>query len=159
MADINLTADYVISAMLADGEKGVLSNLKLQKLLYYIEAWHLGIFGTRFYEPKVTFEAWVHGPVNRIIYERFAPNKYLYSEITLQDRLNTNPVLSKEDKEFVDYILENYGKYSGMELEGMTHQEGPWIEARNGIGAFESCVKQISEESMKSFYGQKYAQL
>lgn len=159
MVNINLTADYVISAMLADEGQGTLSNLKLQKLLYYIEAWHLGIFGTRFYDPEEHFEAWVHGPVNRTIYNRFIQSKYLYSDITLADRQDTNPTLSKDDKEFVDYILENYGKYSGMELETMTHNEMPWKEARNGLGVFDACNKIIPFESMKSYYSQRYAQL
>lgn len=159
MADINLTADYVISAMLADGEHGTLSNLKLQKLLYYIEAWHLGILGTRFYNPQVNFKAWVHGPVNRTIYARFAENKYLYSQITLNDRLIADPHLEKEDKEFVDYILENYGQFSGMELEAMTHNETPWIEAREGCAPFDACDNIISVDKMRAYYHQRYVQL
>lgn len=159
MTDINLTADYVISAMLADGQHGTLSNLKLQKLLYYIEAWHLGILGTRFYSPEVGFEAWVHGPVNRLVYERFEKTKYLYSEITMDDRLNNNPRLNSEDKEFVDYILENYGRFSGMDLETMTHNELPWQEARGGIGPFDACNRIISVDTMKSFYQKIYARL
>lgn len=159
MADINLTADYIISAMLADGEKGMLSNLKLQKLLYYIEAWHLGIVDSRFYNPDENFEAWVHGPVNRTIYNRFNATKYLYSDITLDDRIDTNPVLAPEDKDFVDYILEYYGKLNGMVLEAMTHSEIPWIDARKGIGPFESCTNVISVETMRAYYKNKYEQL
>lgn len=159
MADINLTADYVISAMLADGGKGALSNLKLQKLLYYIEAWHLGILGTNFYSPSENFEAWVHGPVNRNVYERFAETKFLYSDISLNDRINNNPQLNKDDKEFVDYILENYGRFTGMDLETMTHNEQPWQEARGGLGPFDACNKIISVETMKSYYQNRYARL
>lgn len=159
MADINLTADYVISAMLADGEHGTLSNLKLQKLLYYIEAWHLGILGTRFYNPQVSFRAWVHGPVNKQIYERFVDSKYLYSQITLNDRQIENPQLEGEDKEFVDYILDNYGQFSGVELEAMTHNEAPWMEARQGCGPFEACDNRISVDTMKAYYQQRYEQL
>lgn len=159
MADINLTADYVISAMLADRGNGTLSNLKLQKLLYYIEAWHLGILGTKFYSPDEDFEAWVHGPVNRSVYERFADSKYLYSPITLDDRQNKDPQLEKEDKEFVDYILDNYGQFSGMELETMTHNETPWIEARAGYGTFDACDKVILADTMIAYYHHRYEQL
>ena len=158
MAQINTVADYIISALLSDGN-GFLSNLKLQKLLYYVEAWHLGIMGSRFYNPEEYFEAWVHGPVNRTIYERFSETKYLYSDITLEDRREKNPSLSKDDREFVDYILEYYGKLSGMELETLTHKEAPWIEARGGIEPFEACTKKISVETMQRYYHEIYERI
>ena len=66
------------------------------------------------------FEAWIHGPVNREIYNRFNSTKYLYSEINIDDCMNHNVSLSSEDAEFIDFILENYLKYSGAELERLS---------------------------------------
>ena len=66
--------------------KQSMSPKKLQKILYYAYAWTLALLNddeehlnNRLFDSK--FEAWVHGPVNREIYNRFNPAKYLYSEI------------------------------------------------------------------------------
>lgn len=76
--DVNLIADYIIIRLNSD-EKSNLINLKLQKLLYYLQAWSLGINGERFIESP--FEAWVHGPVSKVLYDRFKSTKNLYSFI------------------------------------------------------------------------------
>lgn len=87
------------------------------------------------------FEAWIHGPVNREIYNRFNSTKYLYSEINIDDCMNHNVSLSSEDAEFIDFILENYLKYSGAELERLSHNEMPWIETRGDLNVNERCDK------------------
>ena len=152
--DIDDVADYVIIQAKGDGEQTPLSNLKLQKLLYYIQAWSLGIRNRIFFEGE--FQAWVHGPVNRHIYDRFS-NKYLYSEIDLDCCKNKNPTFREEDTEFLNYILDNYLKYSGFELEAMTHKEQPWLEARAGVPFSQRCETVISEQSMRDFYGKQWA--
>jgi uncharacterized phage-associated protein len=129
--DINLIADYIILRLNSD-EKINLINLKLQKLLYYLQAWSLGINEERFL--NCSFEAWVHGPVSRELYDRFKSTHSLYSFITVSDIKNENPesMIEDSDIEFINFILDNYAGYSGAELESMTHKEIPWIEAREG---------------------------
>ncbi len=105
------------------------------------------------------FEAWVHGPVNREIYNRFNSTKYLYSEINIDDCLNRNVNLSAEDAEFVDFILENYLKYSGAELERISHNEKPWIETRGDLNVNERCDKVIAPELMIEYYGERWEAL
>lgn len=73
--DINDVADYVILRLNQDEENNLLINLKLQKLLYYIQAWSLAIRGRIFFEGE--FQAWVHGPVSPTLYNRFKTNKSL----------------------------------------------------------------------------------
>lgn len=77
--DINTIADYIILRLTSD-EENTLINLKLQKLLYYLQAWSLGINNERFLNCE--FEAWVHGPVSRDLYNRFKASKTLYSFIS-----------------------------------------------------------------------------
>lgn len=151
-------ADYVIIKLNKD-EHFSLINLKLQKLMYYIQAWSLGINGCPLFVGK--FEAWVHGPVSRELYDRFKPTKTLYSLIGIEDIANHNceEAIAIEDKDFVDYILENYAGFSGVELESMTHSEEPWIEARGEIDLTAKCTNEISEETMKSFYGKKWQKI
>lgn len=53
----------------ANEEGSFISNLKLQKLVYYAQAWHLAIHGTPLFEED--FEAWVHGPVIPSLYQKY----------------------------------------------------------------------------------------
>lgn len=153
--DVNIVADYVILSLNAD-EKINLINLKLQKLLYYIQAWSLGINNKKFLD--CSFEAWVHGPVSRKLYDRFKSSHSLYSFITVSDVINKNPEnnIEQADIEFINYILDNYAGFSGAELETMTHNENPWKEARVGYGPMQSCNKIISEDSMQIYYGKRW---
>lgn len=153
--DVNTIVDYVIMSLNGD-ECFSLINLKLQKLIYYIQAWSLGINKQKMMDAR--FEAWVHGPVCRQLYERLKPTKSLYSTISIEDVQNKEAMneIDPEDREFVNYILENFARYSGPQLETMTHKELPWIEARGNAGPMEHCENQISEDTMSSFYGKLY---
>jgi len=153
--NVNLIADYIILRLNSD-EKVNLINLKLQKLLYYLQAWSLGINKEPFL--KCSFEAWVHGPVSRELYDRFKSSHSLYSFITVSDVVDKNPeaAIDSSDIEFINYILDNYAGYSGAELESMTHKEEPWLEARIGCAPMQSCNKTISEETMQIYYGKRW---
>lgn len=153
--NINLIADYVILRLNSD-ESINLINLKLQKLLYYLQAWSFGIKKERFLD--CYFEAWVHGPVSRELYNRFKGTRSLYSFITKSDVKFQNPEndIEKEDIEFINYILDNYAGYSGSELESMTHNERPWQEAREGVMPLQSCTNTISEATMTQYYGERW---
>lgn len=157
MSSIHDIADYIILRVKTEDTNASLINLKLQKLLYYVQAWSYGIHK----KPMFTgdFEAWIHGPVNRTIYDRFNPTKYLYSEINVEDCQNKNVVLTPADAEFVDFILENYLKYSGAELERLSHTEMPWLKTRGDLGVNERCDKVISPELMTEYYGKKWEEL
>jgi len=154
MNSIHDITDYIILHVKSEDKNASLINLKLQKLLYYIQAWSYGINKKPMFDGE--FEAWIHGPVNREIYDRFNSTKYLYSEIDLDDCRNKEVVLSPEDAEFVDFILENYLKYSGAELERLSHNEIPWIKTRGDLSVNERCDKIISPELMTEYYGKKW---
>lgn len=157
MNSINDVADYIILKVKSEDKTASLINLKLQKLLYYVQAWSYGINQKPMFQGD--FEAWIHGPVNRNIYNRFSSTKYLYSEINITDCLNKNVKLPDEDAEFIDFILENYSKYSGAELERLSHNEMPWLKTRGNLGVNERCNKVISPELMKKYYGEKWKEI
>lgn len=157
--DINDVADYIILQATAEETHPSLTNLKLQKLLYYVQAWSYGIHQRPFFSENEQFQAWIHGPVNRTIYDRFEPTKLLYSELTMSDRRQDAKDLDDEGKEFVDFILENYMKFTGVQLEAMTHREDPWIQAREGIAPTARCEKIISPDAMVKFYGKRWKEI
>ena len=55
-------------------DQGGISNLKLQKLLYYAQAWHLALYGEPLFRDRI--EAWVHGPVVPPVFGAFKHNKW-----------------------------------------------------------------------------------
>lgn len=159
MYTINQIADYVILKLLLEDDNHLLSNLKLQKLLYFIQAWSYGKDQKPIFNGK--FEAWIHGPVNTEIFRRFRDNKSMYSLMTIGDVIDSKifDTVSREDAEFIDYILENYAGFSGSELEQLSHLSEPWIEARGNLPLYERCTTTISEESLKDYYGKSWAEL
>ena len=153
MATINDTCDY-ITIRLAEAQE--CSNLlKVQKLLYYCQAWSLAFFGNPLFDGK--FQAWIHGPVNREIYDRFNQTKSLYSQITdadiQPDFLVSN--LSKSEVDHINNVLDVYAAYTGSQLESMTHNEEPWLEARKGFRPSQRCFREIDENLMQKHYSDR----
>lgn len=134
-----------------------MSHLKLQKLLYYIEGHHLAYFEESLMDDE--FEAWVHGPVSRKIFNAIKEHSLLYDEIVYkQEEGEPNPkdvlhqTLSTEQIELIDEVIDSYGGFTGMQLENMTHKEFPWLEARRGFAPGDKCNQKISKVSMHSYF-------
>ncbi|WP_343695468.1 type II toxin-antitoxin system antitoxin SocA domain-containing protein [Flavobacterium sp.] len=151
MVNVRQVSDYIIFRLKSEGGNS-LDTLKHQKLLYYVQAWHLVFNGTKMFESE--FQAWIHGPVNREIYNLYRDKKYLYSEMHVNDILNMQNIdtLTSEEKIHIDNVLDAYAKFSSTQLEHMTHNEKPWIEAREGYGPYQRCEVDIDTEVMKSYY-------
>ena len=143
---VNAVADYFIKRAHESGDP--ITNLKLQKLVYYAEAWHLAIHG----KPLTgeAFQAWIHGPVSRLLYARFKDNKWapIVDEVT-------EPDLPGAVVDVLKDVWEVYGGLSALDLERMTHSEQPWIEARGGCPPDERCETVISPRTMGVFYSSK----
>jgi uncharacterized phage-associated protein len=142
--------DYIILKVRAAGES--LSHLKLQKLMFYVQAWHLAFFGKPLFVGR--FQAWVHGPVNRELYDRFSDTKSLYSEIT-QDVIRPDfdeTSLTEDEAAHIDSVLDAYAALTGTQLEVITHCEDPWIAARVGIRPSQRCETEIDESLMARYY-------
>lgn len=155
--NINDIADYIIINQTVNDKNNYLSNLKLQKLLYYIQAWSYGINQKPLFDGD--FEAWIHGPVNREIYNRFASTKNIYSEIEMNDCINKDVKIDNDDAEFIDWILKNYAKFSGFELEKLSCSEIPWIKTRDMLDPYERCDKVISPDFIQEYYGEKWEKI
>lgn len=149
-SNIHDVTDYIITRFADD--PGSLNLLKLQKLLYYVQAWHLALGAGVLFVGG--FQAWVHGPANREIYDRFKSTHMMFSDVR-RDHIRPEfeeTHLSEGARRHIDEILESYGDLSGTQLERMTHDERPWIEARAGLKSFDRCETLIAESSMVTFY-------
>ena len=141
--DLNRVADYFIWRAHEVGEP--ISQLKLQKLVYYAQAWSLALNGSPLM--KAEFQAWVHGPVNRQLYDRF--KQYAWQPITVDAK---KPELPQPVLDHLEEVWQVYGGYSPFDLERMTHSEAPWQKAREGLAPDENCEEIISAEDMMEFY-------
>lgn len=149
-ADIDDVCDYII---LKHGDG--LTHLKLQKLMYYAQAWHLALYREPLFQGK--FQAWIHGPVNREIYDRFRDQKSLYGLIHTDDIRQTFDMddIRVEVTAHLNEILDEYARFTGSELEELTHTEAPWIEARKGFRPSQRCETEIDDNLMAHFYGER----
>lgn len=147
------TVDYVILQTVTGGV--CMNLLKLQKLVYYAQAWNLAIKNRPLFTGR--FQAWVHGPVSRELYDRFAATKSLYSPVLESDvRVGFDPnSVNPEDRAHINVVLEVYAEFSGSQLEEMTHQEDPWMAARIGFEPGQRCENEIDEDLMREYYAKR----
>ena len=139
---INL-ADFLLVESRDRGE--VLTNLKLQKLLYYSQAWRLALTN----EPLVVedFQAWVHGPVLPSQYHRFSNFKWRPLEVE-----STRPDFAEDVRQHLIEIVDVFGSETAVALELMTHREKPWLDARGGLPLDAISDAVIPKASMAEFY-------
>lgn len=114
-------------------------SFKLQKLVYFAQAWHLAWTGKPIFNES--FEAWPNGPVARSV---FRDNRYF--------SLPESTVLDDEVQMIVDAVLEHYGRLSSDTLVALTHADAPWIEARKGLRPDEASQRPLSTKTMLDFY-------
>jgi uncharacterized phage-associated protein len=141
-------------------QKGdTVSHKKLQKLLYYVEAWHLVNFGEPILDEN--FQAWVHGPVIPELYQQLKAYGFNNLEVvndeyeTVDEEIDAiikKYKLTTDQVEFINSVLNKYGGLSSFDLELLSHSEAPWLEARNGYAPHDTCNVIISKERIHEFY-------
>jgi uncharacterized phage-associated protein len=149
MVSAQAVADYIIWSSHESGS--FISNLKLQKLLYYVQAWHLAVFRRPLFPEK--FQAWVRGPAIPETYQRY--QGYQWRNI---DEEVKPPDLDARTVAFLEEVLEEYGPLDARRLEQMARREGPWIEARGAIPDDEPSTAMINEETMGAYYRQRLSE-
>ena len=130
--------------------KGEMTHKKLQKLCYYAQAWCYALKGYRL--ENTDFEAWIHGPVSPVLWERF--KSFGYDPIRIKGAVK--PPISDEDTRLLEDVWDTYGGSTGNALEALSHRELPWIEARKGYEPEERCSVVISPVTMASYYKSIY---
>ena len=144
MVDVDDVADAVLSAA------GPMTAKKLEKLVYYSQAWHLA-WHRRPLFPEV-IEAWAQGPVVRHLYDQHRQH-YQVREWRSGDRSR----LSDDEGRTVSWVVDKYGSFSAEALSRMTHMDSPWLVARQGLPDGARSTSPISHDSMASFYSRQQA--
>lgn len=151
LIDSNHLVDYILM------RGGAMSHLKIQKILFYIQAYHLAYFDKPIIEDD--FQAWVHGPVSRKIYDSAKDLSILHTELQFVLEQNekspidiVNHTLTSSQIELIDDVIDELKSLSGLQLENMTHSEQPWLFARRGYEAGERCNVIIPNDLIRDFY-------
>lgn len=129
-----------------------ITNKKLQKLLYYAQAWHLVFRGKSLFKEDI--QAWVHGPAINSVYQEY--KKFGFSPIQIEiDSAEAVNGLTPEELEIIDAVWDTYGSLDASYLEILTHREDPWVITRNNAPEYMSSTAVIPTTLMKEFYGKK----
>lgn len=142
---------------------GTMSHLKLQKILFYVQAYHLAVFGIPLFDDD--FEAWVHGPVIRKLFNKIRDFSLIYNEIQYKvskGEPHPNNVLKENLTPYqilvINEVIDELKGLSGLQLEAMTHSEPPWRDARLNVAPGDRSSNIISKDAMMKFYTQKYCE-
>lgn len=124
MLTVNHIANYFLKSTHSEFGDSI-SNLKLQKMVYYAQGFHLAMFDQPLFDEDIV--AWEHGPVVESLYHTY--KDYGAGEIPQPDFVNLKD-FSEDQIELLDEVFEVYGQFSAWKLRNMTHSERPWLETR-----------------------------
>jgi len=120
-------------------EKGI-TPMKLQKLAYYVKVWTLV---ANKHVIEADFKKWDYGPVNLDIYHHYKS----FGGSSIPPELTNKPNVTKQQKNFFLFILDNYINFSAFALSAMTHNEDPWFKTpKDNI---------ISDQSIIDYYSKQ----
>jgi uncharacterized phage-associated protein len=121
-----------------------LTAMKLQKLLYYVEAWHLAVTNSPLFNDDV-FRAYADGPVVEDVWrQRKDPGS--------RSKAGDVPELTPTAEAILDLVMSEYGGRTGDELSALTHTEKPWVDARGNLPEGARSRNEISNESIARFF-------
>ena len=127
-----------------NGDIEYISDLKLQKLLYYAYGCYLALFNKRLFREPIL--AWQHGPVVESVYHE-------YKKFGAQGIDTFEPVtesFTTEEDSVLEWVYETFGQYTAWALRNMTHEETPWKETPQS--------KVISDALIKEYFKQHYVE-
>lgn len=140
MANVFDVAKYVLDRL------GPMTAMKLQKLVYYSQAWSLVWDERSLFDDKI--EAWANGPVTPNLF--FAHKGEFIVENEPKGNVGN---LDGRALETIDAVIKFYGDKSGSWLSDLTHRESPWLNAREGVPSGERSNREVTIGAMADYYG------
>lgn len=140
MASVFDVAKYILD------QTGEVTTWKLQKLVYYSQAWSTVWDDKPLFEESI--QAWANGPV--------CPELYVVhrGKFKVADIQKGNPEkLTKDEQETIDKVVKHYNTFTSQYLSELTHAEAPWQAAREGLEPGRRGNKEIPLDSMAEYYG------
>lgn len=138
MCTATRTAEYFLRLQTGDASDAI-SNMKLQKLLYYAQGFALAILDAPLFQDD--FEKWSYGPVIPAIYDRY--KAYGSGAIPIPEGISSEDFTDGE-RRVLDEVYFAFGKYSAWALSDLSHQTPPWRDAELG--------QVITKDSMRRYF-------
>ncbi len=138
------TVHDVAAAVLS--KTGRVSTMKLQKLVYYAQAWTLAITGECLFPDDI--QAWANGPVCWPLFRR-------HQGVFSVETWDGNPcAVGDFEDAIITLVVNKYGPLASAQLSDLSHREAPWRQARGALpdGAYSEAV--ITPASMRDYYRQ-----
>lgn len=143
-------ANWFIAKAAESGD--LVTHLKVQKLLYYAEAWTQVLADKELFEEQM--QAWAHGPVVPEVFHEF--KQYGWNPLPVPQEKKI-PEISDEAQEVLIQVFDTYGNIPARTLEEMSHLDAPWINARGDRSPEERCETVMPKIDIKNFFKSKYA--
>jgi len=150
MIDCLNVARYFIVRAYEDGIQAEMTNMKVQKLLYYAQSLHLALYDEPLFNDEI--QAWRYGPVCPPAYKFYSNFEAQQLPIPSGDDLGQIP---NDKKDLLAEVWGYFGSYHAYKLSDMTHLEFPWKKARKGLHPEASSTEAIQLEDMKALGDQK----
>ena len=129
--------------MVDSGGAEYITNMKLQKLLYYAQGAFLAMNGSPLFDDPI--EAWTHGPVVPSVYNEYKG----YGDRGIDPPVGFDTdVFSEQEAELLIAVYNEFGQYAAWKLRNMTHEETPWKTTKLG--------EVISTDSIKAYFTENY---
>ncbi len=141
-------AAFLVHLASAEEEPEFLGTLRLNRLLYYCQGWHLATCGRPLFPERI--EAWATGPVVPVVYEALLCREW---EPIRSEDLPASEPLAPADQDHVVGVWDAYKNFTGMKLRELACAEPPWLAARNGRSVPEQSDAEITLEAMTAYFG------
>lgn len=141
-----LLARYILKEFQREGS--YISNAKLQRLLYYVQAYHLITFDIPAFSERL--EAWKFGPVQPGVYREY--KIFGYEPIMLKINIDEEEEIPLNIIKSVAHVIEEKGDATAFALHENTTTEDPWMKARNGLDDTAHSSNEITKESIASYF-------
>ena len=146
MASVHDVARYILDQLAPSAFGDRVTAWKLQKLVYYAQAWSLVWDEQPLFDEEI--QAWANGPVCPDLYKQHRGRFRLYAGDITGDPSR----LTFDESETVDAVLRYYGHKTGRWLSDLTHAERPWKDARGSLDDGEPSDAVISHDAMAAYY-------
>ena len=145
MANVFDVADFMI---LSAGQESDMTNMKINKLLYYAQGTHLARTGKPLFNDDI--KAWDHGPVVTPVWRKYTTEHGSNPILETSEGFDADKSFSQEEADTIIDVICEYGKYAASYLRNKTHAPGtPWSSvAHNDV---------ISKNLLRQYFSQHEA--
>lgn len=128
-------------------QNGVMSAMKLQKLVYYSQVWTIVWDEESLFDEEI--KAWSNGAV---VWELFDAHRGLFKVGPKQIEQGDSATLTDKQKQNVDKVVSFYGRYTAQQLSDINHKEDPWIDARGDLPPTDRSWNPITNDAIHTYY-------